>query len=376
VASDRLVIGSTVDTAGNSCCRPVPVMAIADVNRIEYLGGALGMFIAFISICCSFSTLFLIRSIGRWNGFISLVWSMTISQIIYDITFVLIFPSEVLFYSNIFVSTFGGTSVTFWTNVMSGVVLYMVFTRTPVDTFKYYWTFFFCCVVLPLVYATVSDIYVQQYLDQLDFSYNIIRLASIGLNFISYFLVWWKLRQYSKSGVLSPDHPLLFLASRLKYYPIVQVITRVWPSIYEFKYGNSLAHAAYNTTTPSSDAEFLFYTIFLPSAGIGYFLVFLKVQPLAYELFMRRCCCQRRRPSQDNFNQSLTSYQDPYLTNNDSFGSNLSGGAHSVAGTLTPFCARSEMDEEQLLNEFHKEHRSHHGGKSRGTSADNPNIQL
>ncbi len=97
-----------------------------NINTIEYIAGGCSLVVSAVSLTLSAITLYLIAKIGRWNGFIMMVTSMTISQIIYDCCFALEFPSTAVFEANIFISTFGGVSVTLWTNVMSGVVVYMV----------------------------------------------------------------------------------------------------------------------------------------------------------------------------------------------------------------------------------------------------------
>ena len=225
------------------------------------------------------------------------------------------------------------------------------------DTAKLYPIFFFICVVLPLCYAVISVALLSYgYLDQLDYSYNIIRLTSIGINFVVYFITARNLGLYSGRGKLPRDHPLVILTSRLKWYPIVQMITRLWPSIYELTYGNALDHASFSTGNASSDAEIISYGILLPSAGIGFFLVFLAVQPLARAHWSELCCNRKVKEPTDVYDRSSVCSVNP-LSENDTFRGSTSDRHPSVTNSNNTF-SRLEMDEDELIHEINSEHRS------------------
>ncbi len=92
--------------------------------------------------------------------------------------------------------------------------------------------------------------------------------------------------------------PLRELSGRLKYYPIVQVATRLYPSLYQFAHG--FKSTSFLSPAPAPKMVALcFYGLLVPAAGIGYLIVFLIMQPLAYQHLKQRlslclCCC---RPS-------------------------------------------------------------------------------
>ena len=227
-------------------------------------------------------------------------------------------------------------------------------------------------MILPLFYAIISvSLLSYGYLDQLDYSYNIIRLASIGINFIAYFITARKLGLYTGRGKLPSDSPLVLLTSRLKYYPIVQMVTRIWPSIYELTYGNALDHASFSTGTASSDAEIISYGIMLPSAGIGFFFVFLAVQPLArvhWDELKASCCCQQlKKGPEDIYSRDSASVSvDNPLSENGTFRCSVSD-RHTSTATSTPF-SRLDMDEDELINEINSEHQSVRGLSKEPTS--------
>eukprot|EP01034_Spumella_vulgaris_P039812 gene39812-49200_t len=93
------------------------------------------------------------------------------------------------------------------------------------------------------------------------------------------------------------DDPVRVLASRIKYYPIVQIVSRAGAAWYEFAYGFDTDSYSSDMSTTQTIALY-FYGMCVPTAGIGYFLVFLIVQPAAYlhlkkatsKLYLRLIC--------------------------------------------------------------------------------------
>ena len=137
--------------------------------------------------------------------------------------------------------------------------------------------------------------------------YYWIRFASILVNVLAWVVVSRKLsvmgfanpstnkngRQISKSGrTRSIVHPVTVLAGRLKWYPIVQAISRGGASWYEFVYGSS--PGTYKNLTAAHTVALFLFAISTPLAGIGYFAIFLMMQREAMDIFkriMRNCCC-------------------------------------------------------------------------------------
>ena len=78
--------------------------------------------------------------------------------------------------------------------------------------------------------------------------------------------------------------PVQELARRLEYYPIVQLISLSGMVWYFFGYNLKILGPSHNETI----RMFAWYTysVLTPSAGIGYFIVFMKVQPYAYNRFV------------------------------------------------------------------------------------------
>jgi hypothetical protein len=79
---------------------------------------------------------------------------------------------------------------------------------------------------------------------------------------------------------MSVYRPISELAERLKYYPVVQIISLLGLTWYFLEFVMKFFPPSHEGTTDV--VSWYFYCILTPSTGIGYFIVFLKVQPYAY----------------------------------------------------------------------------------------------
>lgn len=208
-------------------------------TETELIAGSILLVSTIFSIIASIVTLLLIRDMGKWNGYLALITLMTTCQLVYDSAFFFVVDPEnsICLYINIFLTSFGGLSVTIWTNIISGVVFYIVHTLKTVNVFQNFTYIFGLGCFFPFCIAAVSTILVWMgyaFLEVL--LYNILRLISVAVNIIAYYFLTRKLNQMRSTHQQIID-PLLVLSSRLKYYPLCQVIIRLWPTIYELSYG-------------------------------------------------------------------------------------------------------------------------------------------
>ena len=96
------------------------------------IGGIILVVVSVLSIWASIITLYIIHALDKWNGYMRVIWSLTICQIIYDVSFFFFVAfyvggeKNIGYEFSIFLSTFGGLAVTLWTNALIFVVLYMV----------------------------------------------------------------------------------------------------------------------------------------------------------------------------------------------------------------------------------------------------------
>jgi hypothetical protein len=112
--------------------------------------------------------------------------------------------------------------------------------------------------------------------------YNSLRIISIAFNIIVYILITHRLHSLGHSPALNP---VRLLASRMKYYPILQAITRFPLSFYQFHYGYDVED--YDSSGASAGKKFalVLSSICTPFLGIGFFIIFLEMQPLASKKF-------------------------------------------------------------------------------------------
>ncbi len=88
-------------------------------------------------------------------------------------------------------------------------------------------------------------------------------------------------------------NPIFVLAMRLQYYCIVQTVSRIGASWYQFTYGFD-----YDPSTASTLQSIAFITqsALTPSAGFGYLIVFLLIQPQAWvtlkDMLPCKGCCR------------------------------------------------------------------------------------
>ncbi len=220
---------------------------------LEFAMGSILLTVCTASIMSSSLTLYLIHKIGRWNGYLVIIYSMTVCQIVYDSSFYFFvgFTNKSVYQYIQFSTSIGGISVTLWSNVLSGIVLYIVFYHQSVDIWKHYWKYFAICIVPSTVFAVCMVVFWDK-LDAFSYAYNVIRMLSVCFNVLVYVSVSTKL--YSKSIQQSVAvGPLRELSSRLKYYPICQVVTRIPACFYQLYYGFSTA--TFVTTARASPWE-------------------------------------------------------------------------------------------------------------------------
>jgi hypothetical protein len=254
------------------------------------------MFVALLSSIASFLTLYVIHQLGKLNGYLILVYSMTVCQIIYDLSF-FFFPGYKVrgVFSVIQVLTsFGGISVAIWTNVLSGVVLYISIFHRSIDIWTYY-KYFFMLSVIPASIWAVSVIIVHDY-ELTDTINNYLRFLFILFNFVVYLIISVNLFRLGNDKIYEP---LRELSRRFKYYPICQVVTRIPAVCFQYRYG----YGTQDYGSPRSTAEvvaMISYCVTIPSAGIAYFFVFLYMQPQAWNEFLKLGfgCCTNRLASQ------------------------------------------------------------------------------
>lgn len=286
-------------------------MPAGDYSTSQWIGGVILITTAFVSFVSTLTTLFLIHDMKRWNGYLLLIYNMTICQMFYDLSFFLVpfyDTSNQVVNVITFLTAAAGLAVAFWTNIISVVLYVIVQYLQSFQIDKYFFTFFCSIVFTSLLFACFDTLYLHdEAVHRVLFNvYFWTRVASILFNITIQGLISYKLhlmgfsstpkqqqqQQSSSSSVAyaasaAAKDPIRVLSSRLKYYPIVQIITRSGAMWYQLQYGDNWNNVG-DTGSFLQILSLCFYSVCLPSAGFGYFIVFLIVQPTAYRHLKKR----------------------------------------------------------------------------------------
>jgi len=262
---------------------------------------------ASVSIIAGVATLWVLNDMNKWTGFLLLVATLSVAQMIYDVGFFFRANTQdpVCRFLWYLFQVSGGMATTLITNVIAFIVANIAMTLRSYDIKKNY-SYIMGWVALismapALVLAITSVMQPQEeYGNVITFTayvYAILRILSISINFGAYLVLTLRLRRMGLSlstNKNAPLHPVAALSSRMIYYPIVQLLTRLAAAWMEFKYpsGGEGDDYVLEQTTDYQIANTL-YSISSPSAGIGFFLIFLFMQPAAWSHLKARMCCHK-----------------------------------------------------------------------------------
>jgi len=258
------------------------------------------------SAVCTLITLLLIwdiRAKSRWNPQQILVTSMTLAQLLYSLSLIILSrcsDCKYLLYYNCSCAwgqallMFSGISQTLLINCLIGVIVFVVSTGHSLKLRKYLVRLHLGVLIaagIPTFLLLLGEHDAQQssLVTNSLLWYYIVRVASIAANILALVFLWLQL---SRLGfVHRKQHPVSVLCRRIVWYPVVQTITRSGAVWFDFLYFTArhpdqyVHHGDYVAWT-------FVYPILNPLAGVFFFLVFLALQPFAYEAFMRRLRCQ------------------------------------------------------------------------------------
>jgi hypothetical protein len=152
------------------------------------------------------------------------------------------------------------------------------------------------------------------------------RVISIALNFIMIGCILYKNYQVrSKSTIKTPaEIAINTLCRRVMYYPILQTISRSGYAWYESQYGFDfrVTEAEHNQ---SRYAALMFTAIITPTVSVGYLILFLTIEPNAYDCFKEIFCCSSSSSSSSNrqHNNNDNKSQNDSLTISSNLDSSL-----------------------------------------------------
>jgi hypothetical protein len=195
-----------------------------------------------------------------------------------------------------FIQLLSGIAVALYSNIMASCVLFVIFRRKTLNVLDnvhlYHAVVAFVCVGLAVM-AGIAYFQERQVLYLVRTVYIYLRVLSVGYNFVVCGLAYFQVHQImgTVTGTLNnktnrrltQDSAICILAKRMMYYPIVQAISRSGAFWYEVEYGWDFDPAA---VTRQQFACQCYLAVVTPAAGVGYCVIYILMQPQAYQTLM------------------------------------------------------------------------------------------
>jgi hypothetical protein len=323
---------------------------MVNFDRIFYIGRVVSVVVAALSGIGSTSTLLLIRDMKCWNLYMRFLFQLTSCQLISDVAFFFSpYHNEGLlfFRVQVFAFSFGALSVALWTNLISCSLFSVVVYQENFSPTKRFATLRILVVIPGLIVATLFALLIDTRYKEILSVLIWTQIASILFNIlvhaaVSIKLYKMRLQSYNEAiqyvtrfsnlesdteqpllshheaeelagGATNIYEPVSELARRLQYYPIVQIVSLLGQVYYFLAYNMNYFGTVRDDTRHV--LAWYAYSILTPSAGIGYFIVFLSVQPFAYS----HLCMRIRSMCGASVGRSTSSdsdmYREPRTTN-------------------------------------------------------------
>jgi hypothetical protein len=306
---------------------------MADFDLLFKIGWIVSVIVAAVSAICTMFTLLLIRDINRWNTYMMLIFHLTACQMLGDIAFFFVpvdVEKTIYFQIQVFFYTLGAVSVSLWTNVISCSLFSVVIFQENLSINENFWLLRVLVMIPGLVLGVMFAVLVNKDYNAVVSAVIWVLMLSILFNLAVHCSVSYALHQMAledeeeqsecmsiettsvydgaektsapitaaTSPVSAADmrtsypakinvyEPILELAKRLQYYPIVQILAiagQLWYFLqFKFEYWGPQDNASLKLVA------WYMYSVLTPCTGVGYFIVFLTVQPYAYNHFRTR----------------------------------------------------------------------------------------
>lgn len=287
-----------------------------------------------VSLVCSVLTVALIRSSKRWNGYVLIVYWMSLCQATFDISYYLL---AMIYTTNsqgvaqwliplyLLTNIVGGLSTALWTCVIATITAFVVFTMQSFNIYKNFTVLCLLTTVPPLAIAIgqIALAFSPQGTNgkadvELMWGYYWLRIACIAYNFVVCCLciavssgAWrcgggrWALGAADEQTQVQEEHPgrsinrrssplsattpvagkqsaIRTLSQQMLLYPLAQTVTRFGAAWYELVYGFSAPSLNdFSNMPPAQSVAACFWAVLSPAAGTAYFAVYLVMQPVA-----------------------------------------------------------------------------------------------
>lgn len=222
---------------------------------------------------------------NKWNGYLAIITSMCLCQIVYDVSFSLHISANddsnmISVWNGL--QFFGGMTVSIWTNILAVIILRVVLIKKSTDILQNFYYLSAIALVPSVILGSLLCAFHGHSAYIIEEIYYWGRLTSILINFIIHAIIWYRSYKTKSTRVLSARTPqevaIQVLSNRMIYYPMMQTLSRIGASWYEAKYG----FGPYPGHTSSDQFSLaIFYAATSPATGIGYLIIFLLMQPFA-----------------------------------------------------------------------------------------------
>ena len=249
-------------------------------------------------------------------GYIKLILAMSWYQLLYDISLfnaasdIGNFP--VLFSVQLF-QFMGGIGSSIMSNWIAFVLFYVVIFEKSFDILKNYMYIILSTVIIWLPMVIIysigalpdedSSIYLVHLARRSLYYYA--RLISISFNFVMIACILYRnYRIRSKSTTKTPaEIAINTLCRRVMYYPILQTISRSGYAWYESQYGFDfrVSQAEHNGERYTA---LMYSAIITPTVSFGYLIIFLYIEPNAYNSFKEIFCGIKAVDNNNNENEN------------------------------------------------------------------------
>lgn len=178
-------------------------------SEIELISAVLLAILATSSLVATLITLYLIYDMNRWNGYMLLIFNLTLFQALYDVSFyfLIAFREIACFQIFTFLATFSGLAVSIWTNIISFVLFYIVMKMKSFHIKFYIKYFFVAIVVVSGLIASLSVAFSAGHNDiqlyRLQHNYYYFRILSIIVNISIHIAIQAKLYHLGLSSLNS-----------------------------------------------------------------------------------------------------------------------------------------------------------------------------
>jgi hypothetical protein len=262
--------------------------------------------ISFVGSICSFLLCWVIWDMKIWNDFNQLIFFMTLADFIYFICYpnanVIIDyrGNEVGFYFGVCMyigELIGGISSYIISSFISFSVVHLLHFVEVFDI-KSWRKVLIAIVIIPnIIWVSIT---IAGYANNgpkhdilLDVGYkmtSIFRLICVAFNVISYAITYFKVQDIYKTAAREnretnrQENAIITIVDRLKWYPVLQVVSRLFPTWYAFGFSNNadVDDAGYNQNDSYRYTMNFLSVVSVVLSPVGFLIVFLLMKPTAW----------------------------------------------------------------------------------------------